>query len=248
MKKALILYHHGLGDCIMLTPHLRYLYEQGYKTDLMCRVAVRESKLFDDCPYINGLIIIENPWRSKLGFKRQAKLNMQRFQSLREKYDWAGASPHKRPFLKPRKIDTTSAELGLEIEDKKLEVFIPESAEKEALRYIDGKYIFAQTILEFHPGHNWDAGTWIRGHLPPLKIMDFGYQREYYMAFGNINTAFVVAREAAHRVLSSGVFVHACDAMGCMIDVINYGRTDRKVWPLDQSHVLHIREKEEWIR
>jgi len=248
MKKALLLYWHGLGDVIMLTPHLRHLYEQGYKTDLMCRIAVQESKLLNACPYINKLIIVENPWRSKLGFKRQAKLNLRRFQELREKYDWSGASPHRRPFLKQYKIDMTSAELGLEIEDKKLAVFIPESAEKEALKYKNGKYIFVQTVLEFHSYHNWDAGEWIKGHLPPLKIMDLGYKKQYHMAFDDINTAFVLARDATHRVFSSGVFVPACEAMGCTINVINYGRKDRKVWPLDQSRVLHIREEGEWIK
>jgi len=68
------------------------------------------------------------------------------------------------------------------------------------------------------------------------------------MAFNDINSAFILAREATHRVLSSGVFVHACEAMGCTMDVVNYGRADRKVWPLDQSKVLHIRESGEWIR
>ena len=66
MKKALILYSHGIGDVIMLTPHLRHLYTEGYTIDLMCRVSIRDSKLLDACPYINKLIIVENPWRSKL--------------------------------------------------------------------------------------------------------------------------------------------------------------------------------------
>ena len=53
---------------------------------------------------------------------------------------------------------------------------------------------------------------------------------------------------ATHRVLSSSVFVHAADAMGCTIDIINYGRPDKKVWPLDQSRVLHIRENGKLIK
>ena len=248
MKRALILYWHGLGDVIMLTPHLRHLHKRGYKIDLMCRVAVRDSKLLETCSYINRLIIVENPWRSKLGFARQAKLNIELFNRMKDGYDWAGASPHNTKHVKRHKIDMTSAELGLDIKDKKLEVFIPESAEEEALRHKNGKYIFVQTILEFHAYHNWDASEWIKAHLPPLRIMDLGYKRQYHMAFDDINTAFVLAREATHRILSSGVFVHACEAMGCTIDVINYGRADHKVWPLNQPKVLRIREAEEWIR
>ncbi|GAG68670.1 unnamed protein product [marine sediment metagenome] len=141
----------------------------------------------------------------------------------------------------------TSAELGVVIEDKKLEVFIPKSAEEDAGRYIDGKYVFVQTILEFHPYHNWDSSGWIKANLPPIKVINFNYEEEL-IVFKDINAAFVLAREATHRVLSSGVFVHACEAMGCMMDVINYGRPDQKVWPMDQSLVLRIREKGKWIR
>ena len=137
-----------------------------------------------------------------------------------------------------------------EIKDKKLEVFIPQSANIDALRYKspESKYIFVQTILEFHEYHNWDSREWIKANLPLLGVMDLGYKKEYHMAFNDINTAFIMAKEATHRVLSSGVFVHACEAMDCTIDVINYGRADHKVWPLDQSKVLHIREKGKWIR
>lgn len=248
MKKALILYWHGLGDVIMLTPHLRHLYKQGYKTDLMCRPEVRTSKLLDECPYIGKLIDVPNPWQSKLGKKHQRKINMRQFEELRGDYDWSGASPHNTLKIQRYKIDMTSAELGLELNDKKLEIFIPKSAEIEAEKHIDGDYIFVQTILEWHKYHDWDADEWIRGNFPPIKIIDLGYEKSYYMAFNDINAAFVVAREARHRVLSSGVFVHACEAMDCVIDVINYGRSDRKIWPLDQSKVLHIRERGEWIR
>ena len=52
MKKALILFWHGLGDIILLTAHLRHLYKKGYKTDLMCLPETRKSRLLDHCLYI----------------------------------------------------------------------------------------------------------------------------------------------------------------------------------------------------
>lgn len=252
MKKALILYSHGLGDIIMLTPHLRHLYQKGYKTDLMCRIQTMESHLLDSCPYVDKLIEVESPWRpvgrglrSPAEFKKQTDINIAQFEKLRKNYDWSGVSLHKRPFLQNHKIDTASYELGLEIKDKKLEVFIPETAEQEAKKYIDSDYIFIHTNPEPHPCHNWDATDWIKKNLPPLKLC---HARELEALFDDINITFVIAKYAKHRVLSSSVFVHACEAMGCTIDVINYGRPDRKVWPLDQSRVLHIREKGKWIK
>ncbi len=245
MKKVLILYSHGIGDMIMLTPHLRYLYGEGYMIDLMCRAAIRDSKLLDACPYINKLIIVENPWRSKLGKQTQSRLNIQQFQELRKGYDWSGASPHKKPWRKHYKIDITSDELELEIEDKRLEVFISKEAERQALSYVDGEFIFCHSIVEFHTWSTWDANGWAKENLPPYRIINTS---DLEPKFDDINVAFALARRAKHRVLADSVFVHACDAMCCAIDAVNYGRPDRKVWPFDPSLILHIRESGEWIK
>ena len=248
MKRALILYWHGLGDVILLTPHLRHLYNEGYIVDLMCRTAVRDSKLLDACPYIDKLIIVENPWQSQLGKRRQRRINMAAFEGLRHNYDWSGASPHNTLRIKRHKIDMTSAELGIGLQSKKLEVFIPPSAEEEARVYLMDEFIFVHTYSEFHAYHDWDSDEWIETNLPPMRKLYLSNGRCSRMMFRDINTAFVIAREAKHRVLSSGVLVHACEAMGVVMDAINYGRPDRKVWPLAQSMVLHIRERERWIR
>lgn len=244
MKKALILYWHGLGDVIMLTPHLRYLYNEGYKVDLMCRSAVRESHLLDRCPYVDKLIEVENPWRAKCGYGVQALANVGKFNTLAEKYQWIGASIHSvRDYTNYHKIDMTSAELRLEIKDKKTEVFISEEAEQEALDYGDNEFIFCHTTVENHPYNSWDAVQWVEKNLPTLRIVD-----RVSPIFDDINAEFALARLAKHRVLSDSVFAHACNAMGVVVDVINYGRSDRKVWPLDQSKVLHIREEGKWIK
>ena len=245
MKRALILYWHGLGDVIILTPCLRHLYSEGYIVDLMCRPEVRISKLLDECPYVKKFIDVPNPWQSKLGFNPQAKLNIERFQSMRKDYDWAGISPHRlhKKIKGINKVDMTSQELGLNIKDKDLEVFIPSTIDNS----IENGYIFVHRFCEWHPSHTWDPDQWIKENLPQLDIIYTDDSRRPKM-YDNINEAFLLARQAQHRVLASSVFVHACDAMDCTIDAINYGRPDRKVWLLDQSRVLHIREKGKWIK
>jgi len=245
MKISLILYSHGLGDVIMLTPHLRHLYKQGYRTDLMCRKQVQDSHLLDSCPYVNKLIIVENPWRSKLGFKPQARLNLNQFEEMRINYDWSGASPHEKPYREHHKIDITSDELRLKVEDKKQELFISKEAEQKALNYIDREFIFYHSIVEFHPWSTWDATEWMKENLPLYKIIN---TRDLEQRFDDINVAFALARRAKHRVLADSVFVHACDAMDCTIDAVNYGRPDRKVWPFNSSLILHIRESGKWIK
>ena len=250
MKKALILYWHGLGDVVLLTPHLRHLYKQGYMIDLMCRPQVRQSKLLDACPYINKLIDVPNPWEASLGFDFQADSNMTRFHALKDKYDWSGASPHQRPFKQYYKLDITSYELGIDLEDKHMEVFISEEAEAEAKAWVDefvGDYIFVHRISEFHEYHSWDCRDWVKENLPATTIVYSDIDGKI-VRFDDINTIFAIARNAKHRVLISSVFVSACEAMSCTIDAINYGQPDRKLWPLDQHKVLHIREQGVWIK
>ena len=46
-----------------------------------------------------------------------------------------------------------------------------------------------------------------------------------------------MAREATHRVLSSSVFVHACDAMNVEMDVVYYGMPNPHGLPLDLSKI-----------
>ena len=249
MKKGLLLYWHGLGDVIMLTPVLRELSKKGYAIDLMCRESVKTSHLLEKCPYVDKLIIVENPWRSSLGFAPQAQKNIQQLHKLGESYDWLGKAVHQGAMLD--KVKRNFEETKLSSNDYSLEVYIPKDIEEKALKYIkenypDG-YIFNHTIIEFHPAHSWDSTPWIKKNLPNLPIIDTGKGGNYYMKFEDINFSFILAREAKHRVLSSSVFVHACDAMNVDVEVVNYGKVVRKVWPKNKI-VRKIREEGKWIQ
>jgi len=250
-KKALILYWHGLGDVIMLTPVLRYLHQQGYDVHLMCRPEVHRTSLLHHCQYIQSFIEVGNPWRAICGFDKQKKANRDLFHKFSQKYQWSAECLHEQ-IIGQCKIQTNIHECGLSQIDKKLEIFVSEEVEQNVLRYIekyypDG-YIFKHTQVEFHPTHNWDSDEWIQDNLPDLPIVDTGLGGSHYRIHPDINYSFVLAREAQHRVLSSSVFVHACEAMGVTMDVINYGRPDRKVWPKNQALVARIREQGEWVR
>jgi len=250
-KKAIILYWHGLGDVIMLTPHLRYLYEHGYLTHLMCREEVITSHLLDECPYISDMEPVENPWQAE-NFSKQAEENVNRLISVCGRYDWVGEAAHLSHASYEHKMETTSRELGLDVDNYDTEVFIPEEVMAEvnefvADRYPDG-FIFKHTDIEFHQEHCWHSKGWIRDNLPDLPIVDTGLGGNFYRHWDDINYSFCLVKAAQHLVLSSSVFVHAADALGKTIDVINYGKKDRKVWPMDQGRVLGIRENGKWIK
>lgn len=253
MKKALILYWHGLGDVILLTPILRHLSEIGYEVHLMCRPEVVESNLLAKCPYTSLFIHVDNPWQSSLGFERQRNINIIAFERESRGYDWFAHCLHEH-IIHGCKIETNWSECGLISSNKnqQLEVFISPETEKEAMKYISDNYpdgyIFRHTDIEFHSTHDWDSEEWIEDNLPDLPVVNTGFGGNYYCCVPDINFSFVMAREARHRVLSSSVFVHACDAMNATIDVINYGRPDHKVWPKDGSKVIRIRENGRWIK
>lgn len=256
MGKALIMYWHGLGDIIMLTPVLRDLHSKGYQTDLMCRQMVIDSHLLDDCEYINDIIVIENPWRSKLGFDNQAKVNMKIFNNLKVDYDFSAPIIHSVNFDgMPTGIDKVRRniqEAKLNTKNEKLEVFIPKDVEKAALEYIKAKYpngyIFKHTMIEFHKFHNWNSDKWIKDNLPDLPVVDTGARGNYRMYNYNVNFAFVLAREATHRILSSSVFVHACDAMDVEVEVIHFGAGVNLSTYLKNDIAIRIKEGDHWVK
>lgn len=250
-KKVIILYWHGLGDVIMLTPMLRYFFQHGYLVHLMCRPEVGYSNLLGNCPYVEKLIYVTNPWRSSIGFEKQKQANITKFKQLSKNYDLSVSCLHERIF-QDCKIYTNWKECGLIPDDNRLEVFIPLDTETKAMNLIASRYpngyIHQHTQIEFHTTHNWDCTNWIKKHLPDLPVIDTGLGGNYYCADSDINFSFVLAREARYRILSSSVFVHACDAMNAKIDVINYGRPDRKVWPKNPKLTKRIREAGKWIK
>jgi len=245
MKKALVLYTHGLGDVIQLTPHLRQLYADGYVVDLMCRAEVRTSHLLDDCPYVGELIDTPNPWAGD--YQGLMIANSNNFIHKGAKYDWMGCSLHTSHQNGEHKIDMTSRELGLTLSDKTPEVYLGD--ETEVLEYIEREYpngyIFNHTQIEFHVEHCWDSSEWIRENLPELPVVNTGKDGAHYRRWDNINKTFTLLRNATHRVISSSVMLHACDAMGLKVDVANYGNNDQKMNPVNDI-IIKRRECGQW--
>jgi len=213
MKRALFLYWHGLGDVIMLSPLLRELYNRGYKTDLICRKSVETSSLLESCPYTDKLIIVENPWRSKIGFAKQANANVNLLKEMSPDYDWSGGAIHSGRF--GDKIKRNFQEGKLSTKDYRLEVFIPDDIRKEVGRYVQERYpqgfIFNHTMIEFHTNHDWNSRKWIKENLPNLPVVDTGTQGDYYMKWQDIRYTFALLKNAKHRVLSSSASVFMGD-------------------------------------
>lgn len=218
IKRALILYPAGIGDVIMITPCLRTLYNAGYIVDMIVRGSVIDSKVLSCCPYVNKL------YRTIADGRRPAYRthHMPMFNRLKTEYDWIGFSTLHHHT--PSRIKLIAHELKLVPTTYNLEVFVQTTAYVKAKQYVDkhtgGDFIFVHTQPSAHPIHKWDCSEFIQKNLPPLPVIDMHKTGPLWR---NINTTFALMSMAKHRVLSSSVMVHACDALDLVIDAVNYG-------------------------
>ncbi len=265
MPSILIMYWHGLGDLLCLTPQLRHLKKHSFEVDLLVRPQVLSSHLLDHCPYVRNVIPLPfkggGPAEGGFSGRRKGEACKKLFHMLAPQYTnfakitnfpqsmrrLGGKIERNNKVLfsgKREEVVRGKPEVGIsEIDAPKnldLEVFISRNIERETKRYIAKKYpngfIFKHTTPEFHPAHNWNSKTWIARNLGSnLPIFEASSS-----PWEDINAAFVMAREATHRVLSSSVFVHACDAMNTTMDVVYYGKPSPHSLPLDGTKIKEL--------
>ena len=73
MKNLLVLYPHGLGDCILLTPAIREFYKAtGNKVHIATLERFKTAKFFDNNPYVEKIYYTKDAWHdypnSQVGF------------------------------------------------------------------------------------------------------------------------------------------------------------------------------------
>jgi len=259
VKKCLLLFWHGIGDLINLTPALRELHNHGYHADILVRKFIVASGVFDACPYATLIPMDITPVSA--GGPEGAKAKEQAlaaFEGRKGAYDghclFYKSSWKVRGALMTLYYEETIEAMSLTPTVNvnsptaiygPTEVWIPEECELEAARFVESKYpkgfIFKHTMPEKHPDHCWpDAAKWIKRELPALPVFDSDAHGER----GNINTLFAIAKKAQHRVLASSVIVHACNAMGSTMDIVNYGHPAEDHYPEDPNTIKVIRRKE----
>ena len=74
MKRFLVLYPHGLGDCILLTPALREYYSlAANKVHIATLERFKSAEFFKSCPYVDKIFYTKDAWadfpNSQIGFQ-----------------------------------------------------------------------------------------------------------------------------------------------------------------------------------
>lgn len=219
-EKALICFPHGLGDVIMFTPCLRELHEQGFVSDMMVRPSVINSQLLDHCPYTDSLIVTRTDTR-KFAFE---KYHRKMFDKLKGYYQRNINIDLNRGLGSTNRLETMAELANLRPSSWQPEVFISLEAQDLADAFIASEYgdtpfVFIHTITPVHPRHNWNCSTYLAATFPDLPYFFSGKTA----IWPDINVTFAVMKAAAHRVLSLSVMYHAADALGCTVDIVNYG-------------------------
>ncbi|QDP51398.1 MAG: hypothetical protein GOVbin630_96 [Prokaryotic dsDNA virus sp.] len=230
MKNLLVLYPHGLGDCILLTPALREFYERtGYK----CHVAILErfksSKIFDNCPYVENIFYTKDAWHdypnSHVGFA-SLYADWKSFATTQQ-YKGIVMPMHSQPVSK---IEINARSMGIrKLANPHTEIFTTEKDRKEAKKIIkvlvgDKKFGFVQTAA----GHDVkslpaDYGRlWLKENKKLDKVIEIGKNLDPFSC--NINVQFEILRQATGVCLPDSVFYHACHAMDKPVDFAYFAR------------------------
>ena len=137
MNNLLILYPHGLGDCILLTPSIREFFNlTSNKVHIATLERFKSAKIFDNNPYVDKIFYTKDAWHdypnSQIGFK--SLYSEWKKQAKKLGFDGIVMPLHSTP---QNKIDLNFRYLGLKgIKNPKTEVHTTREDEKTALSLI----------------------------------------------------------------------------------------------------------------
>jgi len=230
VKDLLVLYPHGLGDCILLTPALREFFD---KTGNKCHVAIlerfRSSKFFDNCPYVDNIFYTKDAWHdypnSHVGFS-----------SLYAEWKNFASENNFKGIVMPMhsqqisKIIINSRVLGIRnLSNPHTEIFTTVQDREEAKEIIDrlvsdSNFGFVQTDAG-HDVKNLPENygkEWLRRHKQLDESIEIGKDLDPFSC--NINVQFEILRLASAVCLPDSVFYHACHAIDKPVDFAYFAR------------------------
>ncbi len=227
--KTLVVYPHGLGDCILATPALRNLKRStGEFIGIAILERFRSSEFFAHCPYVDEVLYTKDAWNEFPSFDEgMAFVEAQCKQYVHERsYDRLIVVRHSDRGSKI--LDTASA-LAVKLADYHTEVFIGDEDRAHAQEIIGGwdHYGFAHSRTGFPPKDFPDgfAASWLQHHHGLAHVHDPG------LSFDNtrysINVGFELMRRASAVCLTDSAFYHACAALRKRVDLAYFERGPR---------------------
>lgn len=224
MSKVLIVYPHGLGDCILATPAIReYKKQTGNWIGFATLERFRSAELFKNNPYVDEVIYTKDAWNDYGNFEKGAREVQEYCEQYAKdnKYDeviYINHSPNGS------KIFDCCQSLGVFSEDYKdfhTEVYLTDEDREWAIMEqgiieLDFGFVHSKTGV---PGKDLPVGygaQWIDGNYGCRVI-----EKDKVMPIGR---GFALMKLAKAVCVTDSVYYHAAGAMDKDVDLAYFAR------------------------
>ena len=250
MKDLLVVYPHGLGDCILLTPAIREFHRiTGHKVHIATLERFRSARFFYNNPHVDEIYFTKDPWHDyeneRVGFP--ALYN--EWKTIAQKNYMGGLvmPMHHRP---ESKIALNFQYLGIRGNHNIKTEFHTTHDDVEIANNIirdlvgDKDFGFIQTYAGFKPKdlpENFGR-EWLAQNKGLENFIEIGKDLDAFSC--NINVQFEILRRSSAVCLTDSVFYHACHAMDKEVDYAYFARGEsvyNRVRPLHEvkEHVTY---------
>lgn len=230
MEDVLVIYPHGLGDCVLLTPALREYYNKnGHQLSVATLERFRSAEFFDHNPYVKQVYYTKDAWldypNSQVGFNTVYNdwKTYAREQGLRGVVMPMHSNPISKIILNFKYLGIPAdANPVTELHTTPEDVAVADNIVAELVG--DAPFGFVQTKTGV-PSKDLpvDYGrTWLKDRRGLENVIEIG--KEIGALDYNINIQFEILRRAAAVCIPDSVFYHACHAMNKPIDLVYFGR------------------------
>jgi len=230
MKDILVIYPHGLGDCVLLTPTLReYYHKHGQKLNIATLERFRSAQFFDHNPYVDQIYYTKDAWldypNSQVGFNTVYNdwKTYAREQGLRGVVMPMHSNPISKIILNFKYLGIPAdANPVTELHTTSEDVAVADNIIAKLVG--DAPFGFVQTNTGV-PSKDLPADygrTWLKDQRGLENVIEIG--KEIGALDYNINIQFEILRRAAAVCIPDSVFYHACHAMNKPIDLVYFGR------------------------
>lgn len=227
--EELIIYPHGLGDCLMLTPAIREYYNNfGVKLNIAILERFASSKIFDNNQYVGKVFpVLKDAWNDfsnpTIGFEevRKQGIELALSNNLTPIFINHPAPKHKILLCADQlqvNLGSTQIDVYISNEDK----IIADDLIKKFVG--ENSYGFVQTHTGVQSKNLPDGfgAKWLRKKNGLEHIIEVG--KDFHHLDYNINIQFEILRRASGVCIPDSVFYHACCGLNKDIDFVYFGR------------------------
>lgn len=246
---TLLLYPHGLGDCILATSVLKsYKAARDVRVGFVMLQRFKSSQMLERCPYIDELYFCADAWNDFESAEEGFASVQREFRKVARDEGYV-----RFEFLHTRrghKIRSACEQLGIQPVHPHTEIFTSEEDVEAAREWIPDKpFGFVQSLTGV-PSKDLPEGygrKWLAKHRGLDRVVEVGVDFAYDEI--NINVQFEIMRAASAVCVPDSVFYHACGAMDKDVDHVYFSRGEsvyQRVRPLHPTRQNIVYELEQF--